>query len=57
VKDEDEVDELLKLREEINIVGDENCSVYAIMSQLYPQTYGGHRLSPTYKNIVEEVEQ
>jgi hypothetical protein len=37
----DELDALLKLREDINIVGDWNCSAYAIMSQLYPQTYGG----------------
>jgi hypothetical protein len=28
----DELDELLKLREDINMVGDGNCSVYAIMS-------------------------
>jgi hypothetical protein len=41
VRDEDEVDELLKMRALINMIPDGNCSVYAIMSQLYPQTYGG----------------
>jgi hypothetical protein len=37
----DELDELLKLRVNINMMGDWNCTVYAIMSQLYPQTYDG----------------
>jgi hypothetical protein len=41
---------LLKLREEINMVGNGNCSVYAIMSQLYPQAYGGYRLRGDKKN-------
>jgi hypothetical protein len=41
VNNEDELDDLLKLREEINMVGDGNCSVYALMSQLYPEIYGG----------------
>jgi hypothetical protein len=44
--DEDELDELLKLREEINMLGDGNCTVYAVISQLYPQTFGGYRLRP-----------
>jgi hypothetical protein len=39
----DELDVLLKLREEINMLGDGNYSVYAIMSHLYPQTYGVFR--------------
>jgi hypothetical protein len=38
----DELDGILKLREEINMVGDGNCSVYPIMSQLYTRTYGGY---------------
>jgi hypothetical protein len=46
----DELDELLKLREDINMVGDGNCSVYAIMSQLYPPTYGWYRLNPNGKS-------
>jgi hypothetical protein len=46
VREEDEVDELLKMRVLINMIPDGNCSVYAIMSQLYPQTYGGYELSP-----------
>jgi hypothetical protein len=45
----DELDELLKLRVDINMLGDGTCTVYAIMSQLYPQTYGGYRLSPDNK--------
>jgi hypothetical protein len=40
------LDELLKLIEVINMLGDGNCTVYALMSQLYPQRYGGNRLSP-----------
>jgi hypothetical protein len=35
------------------MVGDGNCSVYAIMSQLYPQTYGGYRLCPDNKSQQE----
>jgi hypothetical protein len=38
LEDEDELDELLKLREEINMHGDGNCTTYAVISQLYPQT-------------------
>jgi hypothetical protein len=45
----DVLDELLKLREVINVMGDGNCTVYAIMSQLYPLTYGRYRLSPIGK--------
>jgi hypothetical protein len=43
----------LKLREKINMVGDGNCSVYTIMSQLYPQTFGGYRLSSDNKKCSE----
>jgi hypothetical protein len=46
LEDEDELDELLKLREEINMYGDGNCTVSAVISQLYPQTFGGYRLKP-----------
>jgi hypothetical protein len=46
----DELDELVKLRQIINMTGDGNCSVYAIMSQLYPQTYGVYRLCPDNKS-------
>jgi hypothetical protein len=46
LEDEDELDELLKLREEINMHGDGNCTTYAVISQLYPQTFGGYRLKP-----------
>jgi hypothetical protein len=46
VRDEDEVDELLKMRALINMIPDGNCSLYAIMSQLNPQTYGGQFLCP-----------
>jgi hypothetical protein len=35
------------------MVGDGNCTVYAITSQLYPQTYGGYRLSPDNKSDEE----
>jgi hypothetical protein len=49
----DELDDLLKLRMNINMLGDWNCTVYAIMSQLYPQMYGGYRLSPTGKTNEE----
>jgi hypothetical protein len=49
----DELDELLKLRQVINMVGDGNCTVYAIMSQLYPQTYRGYRLCPDDKSQLE----
>jgi hypothetical protein len=49
----DELDELLKLRQIINMVGDGNCTVYAIMSQLYPQTYSGYRLCPDNKSQQE----
>jgi TorA maturation chaperone TorD len=48
---------LLKLREIINMLGYGNCTVYAIMSQLYPQTYGGYRLSPTNKTQAEAYRQ
>jgi hypothetical protein len=58
----DELDELLKLREEINMLSEENCSAYAIISQLYPQTYRGKRLSgdkktnsEAYKTIMKDV--
>jgi hypothetical protein len=61
-KPPDELDELLKLREEINILSNGNCSVYTIINQLYPQTYGGYRLSAdkktsreTYKTISKDV--
>jgi hypothetical protein len=47
------LDELLKLGEKINMLGDGNCTVYALMSQLYPQTYGGYRLSATGKSQEE----
>jgi hypothetical protein len=50
----DKLDVLLKQREDINILGDGNCSVYAIISQLYPQTYGGYRLSSDGK-LYEEM--
>jgi hypothetical protein len=30
-----------------------NCTIYAIMSQLYPQMYGGYRLSPIGKTEEE----
>jgi hypothetical protein len=45
--DEDELDELLKLRQEINMIADGNCTVYAVISQLYPQTFGGYVLCPS----------
>jgi hypothetical protein len=35
------------------MVGDGNCTVYAIMSQLYPQTYGGYRLCSDNKSDEE----
>jgi hypothetical protein len=46
LEDEDELDELLKLREEINMYGDGNCTTYVVISQLYPQSFGGYRLKP-----------
>jgi hypothetical protein len=46
LEDEDELDVLLKLREEINMYGDGNCTTYVVISQLYPQTFGGYRLKP-----------
>jgi hypothetical protein len=49
----DELDALLKLREEINMLAEGNCSVYVIISQLHPQTYGGYRLSPVGKSYEE----
>jgi hypothetical protein len=51
VRNEDEVDELLKLKVLINMIPDGNCSVYAIMSQFYPQTYCGHVLCPDLSNF------
>jgi hypothetical protein len=53
----DELDELLKLREEINMIDERNCTVYAIISQLYPQTYGGYRLSSDNKTLNETYKQ
>jgi hypothetical protein len=35
------------------MTGDGNCTVYAIMSQLYQQTYGGFRLCPDDKSDEE----
>jgi hypothetical protein len=49
----DELDELLKLREKINMLGDRNCTVYALMSQLYPETFCGYRLSSTTRSDEE----
>jgi hypothetical protein len=42
-----ELDELLKLRQEINMIADGNCTVYAVISQLYPQTFGEYVLCPS----------
>jgi hypothetical protein len=48
---------LLRQREDINLLGDGNCSVYKIISQLYPETYGGTDYVLMEKVMMKSIEQ